>query len=158
VAGASQPHRHLQLIPLPLVPAAGAQPPVPVETLFDAAPAFGRVAGLPFAHAFARLADPTDAAEVLDVYHALLAAAGLHVVAREIGACASAPYNLLATRRWMLVVPRSQGRLDDGVSINALGYAGSFFARDAAEEETLRRSGPMAALQCVALPLASLPA
>ena len=67
----------------------------------------------------------------------------------------SAPYNLLVTRRWMLLVPRSEERVE-GVSINALGFAGSLFVRDAAQMKVIERLGPMAALQRVALPATAL--
>ncbi len=145
VAGASQPHKHLQVVPLPL--GAGALR-VPIEALFeDGAGRAGavRVAGLPFAHAFTRSAG--DAAALLDAYYALLAAAGLHVRDGR----ASAPYNWLATRDWMLVVPRTQDRFGD-ISVNALGFAGSLFVRDAEELAALRAAGPIAALRAVARP------
>jgi len=151
LAGASQPHKHLQLVPLPLAPTG---PGVPVEAVFDAAAGAAgpvSIARLPFEHAFARLAPgaATDGAALLDTYWALLAAARLHVV----GGRASAPYNLLATRRWMLVVPRVQARFGT-ISVNALGFAGSLFVRDERELAVLTRAGPMAALAAVARPRA----
>ena len=64
----------------------------------------------------------------------------------------SAPYNLLVTRRWMLLVPRS-AECVEGVSVNALGFAGSLFVRDAAQMEVIKRLGPMTVLQrAAALP------
>jgi ATP adenylyltransferase len=63
----------------------------------------------------------------------------------------SMPYNLLATRRWMLLVPRSAEHAH-GISLNALGFAGSLFVRDAAQLETVRWIGPMALLRAVAVP------
>jgi len=153
VAGASQPHKHLQLVPLPL---AIDGPFAPIEALFDAeAGQEGPVslARLPFAHAFVRLAgEPAVAgAALLDTYYALLAAAGLHARA----GAASSPYNLLATRRWMLLVPRARERFGT-ISVNALGFAGSLFVRDEAERAALRSAGPFAALRAVALPRAGL--
>jgi ATP adenylyltransferase len=161
-AGASQAHRHLQIVPVPL---GRCGPPIPIERLLDAATGGGepaRVAALPFAHAFARVAPEAFAAReeagawLLDRYHALLAAAGLRAVASAGGPRASAPYNLLATRRWLLLVPRAR-ESHAGVSINALGFAGSLFVRDGAELETLRSAGPMNVLRAVAGPVASLP-
>jgi ATP adenylyltransferase len=55
----------------------------------------------------------------------------------------------------MLLVPRSEERVE-GVSINALGFAGSLFVRDAAQMQVIERLGPMAALQRVALPATGL--
>jgi ATP adenylyltransferase len=145
-AGASQPHKHLQIVPLPL---GTHGPALPIDALLDGAGGDGpaTLARLPFAHAFVR---HDDAADRLDAYWALLAAAGLHVADGR----ASAPYNLLATRRWMLLVPRSRERFG-AVSVNALGFAGSLFVRDAAELEALRAAGPMAVLASVAHPRSS---
>lgn len=156
VGGASQPHKHLQLVPLPLV--AGGSP-VPMESLFavlQGRPGVLRVPGLPFRNAFAWL-DPGDfedveaaAAYLQRRYRELLAAVGL-APAAEFGERQRAPYNWLATRRWMLLVPRS-AECFDSVSVNSLGYAGSMFVRDAAQMAVLTRAGPMAVLAAVSLP------
>ena len=84
-AGASQPHKHLQLVPLPLVDAI---PGVPLDALLrDAGREFaGTVPGLPFRHAFVRLAPALAAqsatfAEVLhERYRALLRVLGIDAV------------------------------------------------------------------------------
>ena len=155
VAGASQPHKHLQLVPLPFLPGG---PGVPVEPLFAAVagrPGVLRIPGFPFRHAFAWL-DPdciagaqTAAAHLERWYRALLSAAGLPP-ARGAAPRQAGPYNLLATRRWMLLVPRSR-ELFDAVSVNSLGFAGSMFVRDEAQMQVLRRAGPMSVLRAVGL-------
>ena len=155
-AGASQAHKHLQIVPLPL---GDAEPPIPIEPILAPALTDGvaqRLAGLPFRHAFARLepdvAISADAApSALSCYRALLEAAGIRPVEVKGELRQSTPYNLLVTRRWMLLVPRSQERVE-GISISALGFAGSLFVRDAAQMEVIERLGPMVALQQVALP------
>jgi len=60
-----------------------------------------------------------------------------------------APYDLLVTRDWMLLVPRSR-ECFHAISINALGFAGSFFVRTESDLRLLRDEGPMAALASVA--------
>ena len=125
-AGASQARKHLQLVPLPLAPEVPA--PVPLEPLYARG-------ALPFRHAFAAL---SGLEAMADVYRELIAR------------CPLAPYNLLVTRDWMLVVPRRQERYES-ISVNALGFAGSLFVRDAAELELVRRSGPMNVLRAVTL-------
>ncbi len=155
-AGASQAHKHLQIVPLPL---GDSEPPVPIESILATTLLDGlaqTVPGLPFRHAFARLepgaAISVDAAQpVLSCYRALLEAAGVRPVEVSGELHQSAPYNLLVTRRWMLLVPRSEERVE-GVSINALGFAGSLFVRDAAQMKAIERLGPMAALQRVTMP------
>jgi ATP adenylyltransferase len=157
-AGASQPHKHLQLVPLPLGDDAF---PAPIEALTASAQAvhgarpIAIVPGLRFRHAFARL-DPglehgtaDNAARLaLDCYRALLDAADVPAIDVDGVAHQAAPYNLLVTRRWMLVVPRSLECVE-GISVNSLGYAGSFFVRNAAQLQTLAQLGPMTALERV---------
>jgi ATP adenylyltransferase len=99
---------------------------------------------LPFLHAFAPLA---DLGEMHARYRELLARCGITALAEE---KQSAPYNLLATRRWMLVVPRRRERAE-GISINALGFAGSLFVRNDDELERVRRARPMNILRMVTL-------
>jgi ATP adenylyltransferase len=149
-AGASQRHKHVQLIPLE----SFSNRRLPIEALLRdvrMAGATGLVPGLPFRHAYAPV-DPAwmdpgkdGASSLLASYRSLLRAAGLSV---EV---ASVPYNLLVTRRWLLLVPRSQ-ECFEGISINALGYAGALLVKTDAQLATLRRHGPMTALERVALP------
>ena len=102
------------------------------------------VPDLPFRHAFAWLEAP-EAPAAADrahrCYRELLAAAGLDPALPE-----PPPYNLLVTRRYMLLVPRTRDTYE-GISVNALGFAGSFFVRDRALLETIRRLGPMRMLR-----------
>ncbi|EEA03598.1 Ap4A phosphorylase II [Burkholderia sp. H160] len=149
-AGASQPHKHLQIAPLPL---GETDPPVPIEPLLSAEK---HLTDLPFRHAFTRFDTDeltrADAAKLaLSRYRTLLEAAGVGVVELDGTSCHATPYNLLVTRRWMLLVPRSQERVE-GVSVNALGFAGSLFVRDAAQLDVIERLGPMTVLERVALP------
>jgi len=86
-------------------------------------------------------------------YLELLAAAGLKAVEKRGKTCQSGPYNLLATPRWMLLVPRRKERFDS-IAVNALGFAGSLFVRDEAQLVLLKRAGPMAVLRETAIALA----
>lgn len=157
VAGASQGHKHLQMVPLPL---AEDGPSVPMEPLLfatDFKDAIGVVPGLPFANAYNRLAldqvtDPRAAASVTHKrYRDMLAAVGIASIETPDGPRQSAPYNLLVTRAWMLLVPRSRECID-GIPANALGYAGSLFVRDREQLATIRRRGPLTVLREAAVP------
>lgn len=153
-AGASQPHKHLQIVPLPLGDAGEA---LPIAALIEAATfdgAIGTLPGLPFLHAFARLAPASSAqaaAQALRRYRLLLEAVDLSAV--DVGGRAHqcAPYNLLVTPGWMLLVPRSAEKAD-GIAVNSLGFAGSLFVRDAQQLEAVRQIGPMTLLRRVGLP------
>lgn len=151
VAGASQPHKHLQIVPLPL--AAGG-PPLPLAPLVNTAVGSGPVQqaeALPFPHAITHWA-AADAA-VLDEwaarlhrrYHTLMQAIGL----RPQSPPRPLPHNLLVTRRWMMVVPRRRARFGH-IAVNALGFAGSLLARNTAEFATIRATGVLNLLRQVA--------
>jgi sulfate adenylyltransferase (ADP) / ATP adenylyltransferase len=153
VAGASQPHKHLQLVPLPL--SAGA-PEIPIEVLFDPATRSTgptSAARLPFRHAFAwidsgAMASPNArAAETHALYRQMLAGLALDSAGAE-----PSPYNLLVTRRYMLLIPRRLERFES-VSVNALGFAGSFFVARQRSLEVIARTGPMALLKGVTYPV-----
>ena len=151
VAGASQAHKHLQIIPLPMT-AKGC--PVPLEAIFQPADLLGDIQcldPLPFRHAFSGLpyplpGDPSEAGHLLrERYLSLLKAAGVEIQQASGEEPKPAPYNLLLTRRWMLVVPRSRECFGP-ISINALGYAGSLFVKNAKERRLLREAGPLSVL------------
>ena len=149
-AGASQRHKHLQLAPFPLWPGEAG---LPVERALEVASlgAEPRVREWPYPHAAVRLDDDgdgnADAAgdEMAQRYRALLAALELD---REDGDGLLPPYNLVATRRWMLLTPRTRAEID-GIPVNALGFAGSLLARTEAQLDHLRALGPLTVLHKV---------
>ncbi len=154
VAGASQMHKHLQLVPFPL----GPDPRPPLESLFTMSrrpPTITRSPHLPFAHALLGLPPPSrhrreTARALLEAYETCLEATG---VSREMGPkgeLCSTPYNLLLTRRWMLLVPRRKEHFGT-ISVNSLGFAGTLLARGPGELSLIREAGPMEILRAVAL-------
>ena len=139
-AGASQRHKHLQILPAPL----GAGPRrTPIDDAVDEAHLAGGVGAaprLPFRHALARTGPSADLAATWRALRRALAPD------REPRA-----FNLVATRDWMLAVPRVRERCRR-VSVNALGFAGALFAPNLAARDEILRRGPMALLRSVALP------
>lgn len=136
-AGASQFHRHLQVAPLPLLPSAeGTATPIDAAIISDRP--------LPFAHSIVpfegRPLVRSDAPDLFELYQSLMADQGL--------AGGDRPYNLLLSRRWMIVVPRLFDRFK-GVSINALGFAGSLLVRDRQGLDLVKALGPGAFLRGV---------
>ncbi|MGF7136123.1 ATP adenylyltransferase [Paraburkholderia sp. EB58] len=154
-AGASQRHKHLQMVPLPL---EGSGAPLPIESVLAHARmegAIGAVPALPFRHAFARLDLSPDASQpaaqaAFDCYRALLDALGLQAIEVNDELLQPAPYNLLVTRRWMLLVPRI-AECVEGISVNALGFVGSLFVRNPALMQVVKTLGPMTVLQRAAV-------
>jgi sulfate adenylyltransferase (ADP) / ATP adenylyltransferase len=153
-AGASQRHKHLQLVPFPLVPDGLNLPIDPAISDTQFRGTVGTVPSFPFVHAIAKL-DPTwvrspleAAEETLALYWTLLDAVGLsHDETnsnRQTGA-----YNLLATRQWMLIIPRSQESFKS-IAVNSLGFAGALLVRNAEQMERLKAVSPLKILQGVA--------
>lgn len=157
VAGASQRHKHLQMIPLPMVPEG---PDLPIAPLIDTLPSGGGITRLPslsFPHAIAPippgwLGEPVRAAErTHELYLELLIEQGITPWNCAGQLRHSNPYNLLITREWMLFVPRARERFGS-VSVNALGFAGSFFVKDEQEKEAIGKAGPLTVLRHVCPP------
>jgi sulfate adenylyltransferase (ADP) / ATP adenylyltransferase len=155
VAGASQPHKHLQMVPLPLESAGSF---TPIDAVLDSVrdqKGILAVPGLIFPHAFTWLdpglfeQDRDAAAQIASLYSRLHHRIGIHAIERNGERHQSGPWNLLVTRKWMLAVPR---QCEDfrGVAINALGFAGSLFVRDEKQLAVIVGAGPMAALAAVA--------
>ena len=136
VAGASQPHKHLQLIP-PLGP-EGLR--VPMEKVLPGAP--------DFAHAVRRLGPWTsspakDGARLLETYQLLMSELGIG------RALPLPPYNLLTTRDWMMLVPRARAE-SHGINVNAMGFAGSLLVKNTEQLQRLQELGPLELLRQVA--------
>jgi ATP adenylyltransferase len=160
-AGASQKHKHLQLVPLPLYPNRSEDPaPYPFASLLEIdAPSLKMMTlrQLPFPHRWCRI--PSDwsqdsaaaASGSRHLYLEMLADCGIETLAREGKIWQSAPYNLLMTHDWMLLVPRSR-EFCEGISVNALGYLGSLFVTDLTALQRLQRLGPLRLLNEVSRP------
>jgi ATP adenylyltransferase len=156
-AGASQRHKHLQVVPFPLVPGEASIPIAPALSSAQFQDSLGKLPKLPFLHGFAKLDpawanSPTKAAKATrECYRGLLEAVGLPVEGdRQSGA-----YNLLATREWMLVIPRSQESFES-IAVNSLGFAGAMLVRNERQLNLLKQYNPMTILRNVAYPQQSL--
>ncbi|MGB5636874.1 MAG: phosphorylase [Waterburya sp.] len=152
-AGASQRHKHLQLIPLPFLPNVLHFPLDKAIARITFQNSLGKIDSFPFRHSIATLdIAPNHSVEaaaqiMLQCYHALLNTVGWQLddcTRKQPGA-----YNFLATRNWMLIVPRSQESFQN-IAINSLGFAGSLFVRDHAALELLKELTPLKLLTKVA--------
>lgn len=148
LAGASQHHKHLQWIPADpedpsSIPIAAAVRSAQPQRTPEAVPAF------PFRHAFRRLDDiaaqPRDkAGDTLQACFTTLCE-GLGMQART---GPLPPYNLLLTRSWMLLVPRTRESWQR-MSINSLGFAGLLFVPEKSQIDAVRQAGPLSILSSV---------
>lgn len=159
MAGASQRHKHLQLVPLPLVPTGEK---IPIETIFttvDWNGAIGTSAALPFQHGFIRwnwseAVLPQQAAQQsLEAYLKLLRSFNLYSDQNpdQTGEPQlKGAYNLLVTREWMMIVPRTQEQFET-IPVNSLGFAGTLFVRNQQQFEQLKAISPLTLLKHVAV-------
>ncbi|WP_035985828.1 ATP adenylyltransferase family protein [Leptolyngbya sp. KIOST-1] len=149
-AGASQRHKHLQLVPPPLCP---DRSPLPLATVIaalgDMTAALGplRSPVLPFHHAILPLAErPSPSGKtLLATYRALLA----HLGAAWDQSPTRFPYNLLVTREWMIAVARQSDHYQS-IPVNSLGFAGSLLVKNLDQLDLLKALGPMTVLERVA--------
>jgi sulfate adenylyltransferase (ADP) / ATP adenylyltransferase len=153
-AGASQSHKHLQLIPLPFLANIMHRPLEEAIANITFKNSLGKLDSFSFRHGIAALnISNHHSAEVvaeimLQRYHALLADVGFPVdpqTQQQPGA-----YNFLATREWMMIVPRSRESFQS-IPINSLGFAGSLFVRDRSSLKLLKQLTPLKLLTKVAV-------
>jgi ATP adenylyltransferase len=148
IGGASQPHKHLQQVSIPIGAGPERTPIDAVIARVELEEEVGTVPVLPFLNALAKTsklaeAPPAEAAPLtLALYEAMLAQLDCRPPADS--------YNLLATRDWMLAVPRSLEKYDT-ISVNSLGFAGSLLVRNEEELSLVREIGPLQILWEVAV-------
>jgi len=151
IAGASVKHKHLQLIPLELAPGVAG---IPIEKIISNGgldESIGMTKTLPFSHAYTKL-KPGDNVEEsakisLNNYQRLLNSLNLAERCRR-HPLRGAPYNLLMTREWMLVIPRSQPCYQN-IGINSLGFAGGLLVRNQDELDFVKKHQPLNILKAV---------
>ncbi len=152
LAGASQRHKHLQLVPLPLIPNGL---PLAITPWISAAFSPSKINIIPqfsFIHAIIKnpsieQKNPQEIAQILlENYQQLLTTVGL------IEQLSNRPqaYNFLITREWMMIIPRSQESYEH-ISVNSLGFAGALLVRNLAQMEQLKKIGPLNLLQQVGI-------
>ncbi|KAJ3022061.1 bifunctional AP-4-A phosphorylase/ADP sulfurylase [Thoreauomyces humboldtii] len=173
-SGASQPHKHLQLIPEAEEDAGKPFPPAAGLFLVDSRSTDEQPKGFPFAHAVTPLEDgdePLDGARLEAIYKDTLKrafmAAGLDpapCLATSVSSAErpqddqalsridQASYNLIMTRQFLLVVPRRSEKTQQGISLNSVAFAGMILVKSNEALEEVKRVGPMKMLEDVCFP------
>jgi ATP adenylyltransferase len=149
-AGASQPHKHLQLIPFEANLDSHSLPIDKAIAHISWHNEIETIPGFEFPHAIAKL-DPNlqnnsqKAAQItLKLYQKLLQHLGIEITGKQ----HTHHYNFLATREWLLIVPRSQGEFA-GIPVNSLGFAGALLVRNQEQLAYLKAYGPLNLLKQV---------
>ncbi|MBV5257780.1 Ap4A phosphorylase II [Synechococcus moorigangaii CMS01] len=148
IAGASQPHKHLQLIPFQ---SAGERFSVPLDQALQHLPTTDQPQQLslfPFAHGIIALPETYDGQILFEAYVALLRFLKFIAGPIQPGPQTKA-YNLLVTRRWMLLVQRIQDQYEK-IPVNSLGFAGALLVRNRGQLDFLKTLTPLQLLEKVA--------
>lgn len=149
VAGASQIHKHIQLVKL-----SENQGLLPFKhelaQLHDEVPR--QIPELPFAHAAlglpktlfdSSLNNAEDSVIILEsLYNRLRMTLGIESQDSSI----AQPYNLLMTDEWMIIVPRRKEHFE-GISLNALAFVGALLVKDEEQALHLKNAGLTQALK-----------
>ncbi len=144
-AGASQPHRHLQLLPR-----HHCEPTCPLEPALRSQLA-GKAQPWPWAYRLSRRDPGAGAAGLSGLYRSQALALGLGDPDHDREPLH--PYNLLFCDDWFLTIRRLREH-EAGFSVNALGFAGYLLLTERSELGWLKRHGPWALLAAVAAPAA----
>ncbi|WP_373480048.1 DUF4922 domain-containing protein [Geminocystis sp.] len=152
IAGASQPHKHLQLVPYPLVDEIDT---IPIDDLVLSNKKEDKIINLksfPYLQAVAFFEDITDKSPeelgkiTLDYYYQLLEKLNINIEDNK----PLIHYNLLITKSWMMIIPRSKEKMKS-ISINSLGFAGALLVKNEEELELLLKHKPLEILAIVGL-------
>ena len=148
-AGASQPHKHLQLVPLPL----DSDPAFPFEPLLreGAGHDIYSAPRLPLAHSSVQLPNPLQTSTAVNAHEIYMDMLQRHALWRP-GEHTTLPYNLLITRELMWLVPRLREAYGD-ISLNSLAFAGALLVKNDEQLKLLAHEGPWTALRHVTRPV-----
>ena len=145
-AGASQPHRHLQLLPRPRRAST-----CPLEGFYSAMLDQSEATQTtPWRCAISPCPAPLSPEGLAAVYRQHCNTLHLGQPDQQEAPCH--PYNLLLTDRWMLTVRRTREHCR-GFSVNALGFAGYLLAETGSDLAWLQAEGPWSLLRQVAAPV-----
>ncbi|MBL1209382.1 DUF4922 domain-containing protein [Geminocystis sp. GBBB08] len=152
ISGASQHHKHLQFIPYPLVKEIDT---LPINNLILANKHEAQIITLtffPYLQAIVFFEDikQKSASELgkmtLEYYYKLLNTLNIDIEDK----IPSKNYNLLITKDWMMIIPRSQEKFES-ISINSIGFAGALLVKNQAELELLLQHKPFKILTHVGI-------
>lgn len=155
-AGASQAHKHLQIVPLPL---ADQGPAVPIQPLVDEVKETGMITQLRsfnFRHCFTRFKQggaglpESPVEQSYTLYQMMLKEMGMSVPHNDEIVRQSGPYCLVVTRQWMLLVPRTKEFYGE-ISVNSLGFTGCLLVRKPEHLELVKKTGPLELLKLVSV-------
>lgn len=152
LSGASQPHKHLQLVPYPL---ADNVDNIPLHNLILSNKKYHEILtlnDLPYLHSivfFDNLKEHSreENGKILEEYYQrLLKKVNITIENDK----PNRNYNLLITEDWMMIIPRSQEKFAS-ISINSLGFAGVFLVKNEEQLKLIKDSDLLTILSQVGI-------
>ncbi|KAG3120692.1 hypothetical protein PI124_g1386 [Phytophthora idaei] len=168
-SGASQPHKHMQLMTYPSMKAITGLDMPPLLHFIDQklrgypTTETVQLPELPFCHFLHRidLADNVDsekaAADIVAIYNKVLQQMNSTEYPRPAATSSTPPslpvaYNLLLTSSFLFLIPR-KAQSFSGIEVNSIGFIGSFFVRNNEQRVFFEtHGGPMELLRQVTFP------
>ena len=150
LAGSSQSHKHLQLVPYPMSEDISTAPINNLIIKNKKNQSIINLKELPFIHSIAFFDNEKKqtiselANQTWEYYHELLRIVNIGVEEEK----PSQDYNLLITREWMMMVPRSQDSFDS-IAINSLGFSGALLVKNKADLDKIKKHQPLEILSKV---------
>lgn len=150
ISGASQPHKHIQCIPLPIaetVESVAVDPPFDavIQHALTGKKAFEDVLfveQLPFVHGIIKV-DMSEQGIVFEKGYTRVLEYIEKLVRQRHGSswARTDSYNMIMTKHYMMIVPR-QAEYFGSVGCNSMGFAGSFFLATQEDIDHVKRFGP----------------
>ncbi|KAI8101895.1 hypothetical protein M9434_006957 [Picochlorum sp. BPE23] len=150
ISGASQPHKHIQCVPMPLAymdDSVSVGPPfesVICQSLEKSCATDGsvvEVAKLSFIHGIVAIHPHMTIDDIHKAYVDILADLKTRLEGRGWDGDVGDSYNLILTQKYIMIAPRSREYIES-VSCNSMGFAGSFFLSRQEEIDEMKRLGP----------------
>mmetsp|Transcript_34350 Transcript_34350/g.97310 ORF Transcript_34350/g.97310 Transcript_34350/m.97310 type:complete len:393 (-) Transcript_34350:208-1386(-) len=153
-SGRSQPHKHVQIVPLPFAEGYPSTPPLASAFLKDAPAASSsrepfEARSLPFRAYCCKLSPHCSSAQLEDAFKALFSAA--FSAGSDSAGEGAVSYNWLGCQDFMALFPRSKEKTQ-GLAVNALGFAGTILCRSEEEVATAKQYGCLNILADVGQP------
>ncbi|MBE9223565.1 phosphorylase [Cyanobacterium stanieri LEGE 03274] len=154
LAGASQPHKHLQVIPFPLAPNSQGFPIENIVLKYRSKLSDHQIITLdelPYvqAIAFHNLLGKSslECAKIIEeIYQKMLD----YLAIENDGKTSRGNYNLLVTKQWMMMIPRRQPKAQS-ISINSLGFAGALLVKNQEQLDIIKEYKPLHILKQVGI-------
>jgi ATP adenylyltransferase len=145
-AGASQPHKHLQLVPFANNSQEMALPIAPLIALLPDQDGILTLPQFKFDHGIIKFKQTLDVTETYESYRSLLQ--NLDLLGGEDQL--PKPHNVIMMQDWIMVIPRCLDRYKKSIPINSLGFTGALLVKNQKKLDKLKKIGPMTVLNHVA--------